>query len=429
MTPSSRAHRAVSATVRPDRSRTSRLLLAEGLSPQEASSLLAPYGFADPQRADANIQQMAGEPRSRALLADLLDDLLEMVAETAEPDQALTHWERYAEATGNRIPLFDYLRGSPRMLHLLCSIFGNSVYLSQTLIRDPLLVYWLAEEQVLRRCPSAQTLARTLDDMLDHVNAKELKLDALRRFKRREMLRIGVRDLLRLASVPETVRVLSDLATVLIRAALKVVDQDLGLKYGRPMHRDSRGKLIETGFAVIALGGIVRSRNIKVAGDKLNDDIISYIRNEFKILIGERTAESIKVSIGAVLPDEAPIETSLRGRDLVTGLPREMIITDADIREAISASIESLVEAVREVLETTPPEVLSDVMARGIVLDGGGALISGLPQLLQEELKLPIHVVSDPLTAVVRGTGVVLEDIEAYQELLLDDYHDLAPTQ
>jgi glutamate-ammonia-ligase adenylyltransferase len=240
----------------------SRLLLAEGLSPEEVSSLLAPYGFADAKRADANIQQMAGEPRSRALLAGFLGDLLGMIVETAEPDQALTHWERYAEASGNRTPLFDYLRGSPRMLHLLCSIFGNSPYLAQTLIRDPLLVYWLAEEQVLRRRPSRPALAQTLHAMLGHVTATELKLDALRRFKRREMLRIGVRDLLRLSPVPETVGVLSDLATVLIQAALHVVEQDLRLRYGMPMHRDGRGKPAETGFVVMALG--------KLGGSELN---------------------------------------------------------------------------------------------------------------------------------------------------------------
>jgi len=240
----------------------SRLLLAPGLSPEEVTSLLNPYGFADPKRTDSNIQQLAGDPRSRALLAGFLADLLDLVRDTAEPDQALVHWERYAEAAGNRVPLFDYLRGSPRMLHLLCTIFGNSPYLAQTLIRDPLLVYWLAEDEVLRRRPSRSALASSLRDMLHHVTATELKLDALRRFKRREMLRIGVRDLLRLVAVSETVRALSELATVLIQAALQVVDSELRERHGVPMHRDASGKLIETGFVVMALG--------KLGGGELN---------------------------------------------------------------------------------------------------------------------------------------------------------------
>lgn len=185
-------------------------------------------------------------------------------------------------------------------------------------------------------------------------------------------------------------------------------------------------------IAVISLGGIVRAKNLRIAGDTLNDDIVSYIRNEFKILIGERTAEEIKIAIGSVfeIPDGADgAELAVRGRDLITGLPREMMITNADVREAIALSVTSLIDGVREVLETTPPEVLADVMVRGIVIVGGGARMRGMPELLAEELKLPIHVVSDPMTAVVRGTGVVLEDIDAYRDLLLENQHDLPPAE
>ncbi|MBI4120692.1 MAG: rod shape-determining protein [Parcubacteria group bacterium] len=184
-----------------------------------------------------------------------------------------------------------------------------------------------------------------------------------------------------------------------------------------------------TDIAVISLGGIVRSKNLHIAGDRFNEDIIAYIRNEFKILIGDRTAENIKIVIGSVVPGEAPVEAEVRGRDLVTGLPREVIITDSDIREAISSSLATLIESVKEVLESTPPEVLSDVMARGIVLVGGGAVISGLADLLNEELSLPIHVAHDPMTAVVRGTGIVLEDMDTYQEMLLAQEEAFPPTE
>ena len=179
-----------------------------------------------------------------------------------------------------------------------------------------------------------------------------------------------------------------------------------------------------TDIAVISLGGIVRSKNLKIAGDRLNNDIMSYIRNEFKILIGETTAEHVKLAVGAVVAGE-PLETTIRGRDLITGLPREVVITDSDIREAMSQSIDILVESAKEVLETTPPEILSDVMRRGVHLVGGGALIKGLDALLMDTLQLPVTVADDPLTAIARGAGIILEDIDLYRPVLIQSEDDL----
>ncbi len=174
-----------------------------------------------------------------------------------------------------------------------------------------------------------------------------------------------------------------------------------------------------TDVAVISLSGVVRSKNLKIAGDLLNTNIINYMKDEFKLLIGERTAESVKIAIGSVTEGDS-MEAEVRGRDLVTGLPRQVIVTDSDIREAILPSVLSLVDGVKEVLETTPPEILSDIMHRGLVLSGGGALIRGLDTLLQNTLKIPIYIAEDPLTAVARGTGVVLDDFDSYQEVLLN---------
>ena len=182
-----------------------------------------------------------------------------------------------------------------------------------------------------------------------------------------------------------------------------------------------------TDIAVISLGGVVRSKNLRVAGDKLNNDIISYMRSEFKILIGEKTAEEIKISIGAILPGDNPLEASVKGRDLITGLPREVIITDSDIREAISQSINTLVDGVKEVLETTPPEVLADIMQKGIFLAGGGALITGLAEIISEYTKIPVHIAPDPLTSVCRGTGIILENMEAYKDILITNKDELPP--
>ncbi|MEY2640839.1 MAG: hypothetical protein RL150_232 [Candidatus Parcubacteria bacterium] len=178
-------------------------------------------------------------------------------------------------------------------------------------------------------------------------------------------------------------------------------------------------------IAVISLGGIVRSKNLKIAGDRLNSDIIAYIRSEFKILVGERTAEDIKIQVGNMVPGSETMEAPVRGRDLVTGLPREVIITDADIREAIGQSIGSLVEATKEVIEATPPEIIADVMKRGIYLVGGGALIRGLDQLLEAELQIPVHVAQDPLTAVARGAGIILENLEQFNEAVMKHEDDL----
>lgn len=181
-----------------------------------------------------------------------------------------------------------------------------------------------------------------------------------------------------------------------------------------------------TDIAVISLSGIVKSKNIKIAGDRLNTDIITYMRDEFKILIGETTAEAVKIAISSVSPGEY-METEVRGRDLLTGLPREVVVTDADIREAISLSVREFVDGVKDVLETTPPEILSDIMHRGIMLSGGGALLPGLDKLLESVLKIPVYVVDDPLSAVARGTGVILDDIPYYKEVLIGHQDELPP--
>lgn len=184
-----------------------------------------------------------------------------------------------------------------------------------------------------------------------------------------------------------------------------------------------------TDIGIVSLGGLVNARNVRIAGDTFNDDIINYIRGEFKILIGKKSAEELKILASAVVEQDETLEATVRGRDLVTGLPREVVITDTDIREAISGSVARLVDAVKELLETTPPEVISDVMKRGIYLTGGGALIRGLAELLSEELGVPVRVADEPLTAVVRGTSIILEDTEGFKEALITHDHEFSPTE
>jgi rod shape-determining protein MreB len=218
--------------------------------------------------------------------------------------------------------------------------------------------------------------------------------------------------------------------------AVYIVEEPMAAAVGvrLPVHEPIGSMVVDIGggntdIAVISLGGIVRSRNVRIAGDKFNSDIIAYIRNEFKILIGETTAEQVKIAIGTVTKPSEPLEAAVRGRDLITGLPREVIITDSDIREAISGSVDILIESVREVLETTPPEILADVMRRGIHLVGGGALLKGLQELFEEWLKLPVYMADSPLTAVARGTGVIIEDLESYMDVLLPEDQALPPQE
>jgi rod shape-determining protein MreB len=180
-------------------------------------------------------------------------------------------------------------------------------------------------------------------------------------------------------------------------------------------------------IAVISLGGVVRAKNLRIAGDRLNQDIIAYMRSEFKILIGEKTAEHIKINIGRIVPDSDSIEALVRGRDLISGLPREVVVTDSDIREAITHSLNVLIESIKEVLETTPPEVLADVMHRGMYLSGGGALIKGLADIIAEYTKMPVHIAQDPLTAVCRGTGIILENMDLFKDVLIAHENELPP--
>ena len=175
-----------------------------------------------------------------------------------------------------------------------------------------------------------------------------------------------------------------------------------------------------TDIAVISLHGLVVSKNLRIAGDHLNASIISYIRDQFKVHVGEKTAEDAKIALTSIANSAGGKDLVVRGRDVVTGLPREVIITDSDVRDAVAGHIDTIVENVRAALEITPPEVLADIMQRGIHLSGGGALIPGLSTLLEHALQVPVIVVPDPLRAVIRGAGIVIEDLDAYNEILLD---------
>ena len=182
-----------------------------------------------------------------------------------------------------------------------------------------------------------------------------------------------------------------------------------------------------TEVAVISLGGIVVVKSLRIAGDKLNEDIIQYAREEFKLLLGEKTAEDIKIAVGSAFSLEDKMETSMRGRDLITGLPKEVIVNSDDIREAMRRSVKILVNAVRSTIEESPPELVADIMTQGIIMAGGGSLLRGLDRLISQETQMPVKISEDPLTAVVRGCGIVLEDIDALKNVLVSTQYQEPP--
>lgn len=179
-----------------------------------------------------------------------------------------------------------------------------------------------------------------------------------------------------------------------------------------------------TEVAVISMGGVIASRSLRVAGDKLNEDILRYMREERNLLIGEATAESLKLHLGSAFPSDDELEGRVRGRDLVSGLPKEITITSDEIRTAMQRSIKSIVMAIKNTIEETPPELTADLVNRHINLAGGGALLRGLDALISRETKLSVKIVDDPLTAVARGCGFVLENLDELRSVLLTTQSD-----
>ncbi len=195
---------------------------------------------------------------------------------------------------------------------------------------------------------------------------------------------------------------------------------------GLPVSEPQGSMIVDIGggtseVAVISLGGIVTSRSVRVAGDAFDTAIINYIKKKYNLLIGERTAENVKIAIGSAFPMEQESDMEIKGRNLLNGLPENINVTSAEIREALAEPLSHVVEAIKVTLEKTPPELAADIIDQGITLTGGGALIRGLDKLINKETGMPVNVAETPLDCVADGTGKVLEDIEKLREVLNDD--------
>ncbi|MGE5405564.1 MAG: rod shape-determining protein [Candidatus Saccharibacteria bacterium] len=192
---------------------------------------------------------------------------------------------------------------------------------------------------------------------------------------------------------------------------------------GLPVHEPTGNLIVDIGggtteVAVISLGGIVNSKSVRVAGDEMDEAIIQHLKKTYNLLIGERTAEDIKINLGSALWEGPPAHYEVRGRDLVTGLPKTVAISSDEIQKALSDPVSAIIEAIKVCLERTPPELAADIMDKGIVMAGGGSLLKGLDKLVGQETNMPVYLCDEPLSAVARGTGKVLENIEVLSRVL-----------
>ena len=222
-------------------------------------------------------------------------------------------------------------------------------------------------------------------------------------------------------------RAVKDSALKAKASEVYLVDQAMAAAIGAglPITEPSGNMVVDIGggttdIAVISLAGIVYSKSVRVAGNEMDEAIIAYTKKKYNLLIGERTAEQIKLEIGSAFPLDEPVTMEIKGRDLIEGIPKTLTITDAEIREALAEPISQIVNAVRVALERTPPELSADIVDRGIVLTGGGSLLKNLDKLLREETGLPVSVAEDPLSSVVLGTGKMLSDFDLLRKISLD---------
>jgi rod shape-determining protein MreB len=223
-------------------------------------------------------------------------------------------------------------------------------------------------------------------------------------------------------------RALEDAATRCGARRVYMVEEPMAAAVGAglPVYETAASMVVDIGggttdVAVISLGGIVTSTSLRVAGDEIDEAVVSHVKSEYSLLLGERSAEDIKVAVGSVFPLRKELTTRLRGRDLVTGLPKSVHVGSAEIRRAIEGPVLQIIDVVRSTLDVCPPELAGDVIDRGITLTGGGALLRGLDERMRHELGVPVHVADDPLRAVARGTGRCVDDFASLERVLVSD--------
>jgi rod shape-determining protein MreB len=298
-----------------------------------------------------------------------------------------------------------------------------------------ILAVGLEAKRMLGRTPGGIVAVRPLKDgvIADFEVTEKMLRDFLSRVLRHRFMPVRPKVLI---SVPSGItevekRAVRDSAESAGAKEVYLVAEPMAaaIGVGLPVETPTGNMVIDIGggtteIAVIALSGIVSDTSIRVGGDEIDEAIVQFLRKSYNLLIGEATAEQVKMTIGSAYPSESgEEEMEVKGRDIVSGIPKVVRITSTEVREAIQEPIAAVVDAVRQALERTPPELASDIVDRGIVMTGGGALLKGLDQLLRENTNLPINVDEEPLTCVVRGTGRILDDPDKYRGVLTLSRH------
>ncbi len=290
-----------------------------------------------------------------------------------------------------------------------------------------IVAYGSAAKDMVGRTPGEIVTVRPMKDGV--IADFELAERMIRNFIRKVKLNRFVRPRIAIA-IPSGItdvekRAVRDSAEHVGAREVYLIDEPMAaaIGVGLPISEPVGSMVIDIGggtteIAVIALSGIVNDTSIRIAGDEMTEGIVQYFKRKYNLLIGENTAEMIKCNIGSAAPHNEKAALTVKGRDLVAGIPKTVEITSEEVQEALSESVASIVEAVKICLEQTPPELSADILDRGIILTGGGSLLKGLDERLREETNLPIIVAEDPLTCVVRGTGKVLDDLEYYHKVL-----------
>ncbi len=346
--------------------------------------------------------------------------------------------------TGNKHGLFDVISNDIGIdlgtANILVWVRGQGIVLNEPSVvaveratGRPVAIGSAAKEMI-GRTPGALEAIRPLKDgvIADFETSEKLLSDVIKRVVRRRYLmkpRIVI-------SVPSGItevekRAVRDSAENAGAREVFLMQEPMAaaIGVGLAVEQPSGIMIIDIGggtseIAVIALNGIVTNTSIRIAGDEMNEALITYLKKNFNLLIGELTAEEIKIGIGSAYPMDKELSMEVKGRDLVAGVPKTLKLSSAQVREALVEPIDRIVEAVRESLEATPPELASDILDRGIILTGGGALLRGLEKRLRQETNLPVYAAEDPITCVVRGCGAALENLAQYSQVLIRSRRD-----
>jgi len=295
--------------------------------------------------------------------------------------------------------------------------------------RKVIAIGWQAREMMGKTHGDIEVIRPMRDGVIDDDEVAELMIRSfIRRVQNNRLMRPRI-----IVCVPSGVtksekRVIRDSAEYAGAREVYLIAEPMAAALGVQLPvKDPVGSMIvdigggTTEIAIISLSGIVTMHSIRTAGDEMDDAIANFIRRNYNLLIGERMAEWIKKSVGSAMAMPEEIVLTAKGRDLVSGMPKAVEISSEEIREALSEPLSQIIAAVREALEKCPPELSADIRDRGIILTGGGAMLKRLDQRLRDETNLPVNIADDPLTCVVRGTGHVLEDVDAYQDVLLNN--------